>query len=510
VPREPLWRLAHLAAGRDLRTLGNTPGHINHWSSGAIRSLVAEFGDVLAASRPFPWTVIVARAPGALERRPPPGTRGTAARQRGRPEDRRRRSGASSGSLRVLAVTSSYPRFEDDPIAPFIESITRHVGARGHTTHVVLPESHAWRRPTEEVGIHYHPFRYSPRRSWTPWGYAASLERGNAIRKPLYALAPVVFLSGVRACEHVLQEHPCDVVQAHWVVPNGPIAAYVARRHRLPLVLSLHGTDISISEGSRWLGRLARWSLAEACAVTAPSADLLQRAKVLGARGRLELIPYGADPARFEPDARSRMEARKRLGLRADDVAVLGVGRFIPLKGFAYLIDAVAKVRDEHPEIRLVLVGDGDLRAELEARSEAAGLEDIVFTGMVGRDELPAMYSAADVVAVPSIHHRGYVDGLPNVALEAMAMARPLIASRVGGLPDLVRDGEDGILVAERDPNELAAAILMLADDPALRQQMGEHGRARVVESLNWNAVADRFVDVYRWAAAHSPATSVG
>jgi glycosyltransferase involved in cell wall biosynthesis len=512
VPREPLWRLAHVAAGRDLRTLGDTPGHINHWSARAFRSLVSEFGDVIAFARPFPWTIVLAEPHGlATRRRRPTGAPAKPAGRRshvGAPRQRPRSD--QSERIGVLAVTSSYPRFQDDPVAPFIESIVRSVAAKGHPMHVVLPDSHAWRRPAEEDGIHYHPFRYSPRRGWTPWGYAASLERGTAIRKPLYALAPVVFLSAVRTSKRVLERNECDVVHAHWVVPNGPIAAYVARRHRLPLVISLHGTDISISQRSRWLGRVARWSLAQAAVVTAPSEDLLERARLLGARGRLELIPYGADPEDFDSDPESRRELRDRLGLQPHEIAVFGIGRFIPLKGFDYLVDAVARVRGNGARVRLVLVGDGDLRKELEERVAALGLGiAVTFTGMIRRDELPGFYSAADVVAVPSVRHEGYVDGLPNVALEAMAAGKPLIASRVGGLPGLVRDGEDGLLVTERDVDGLAAAIGKLAGDETLRKAMGERGRRRVVESLNWDTVADRFVDVYE-RVVRSPARALG
>jgi glycosyltransferase involved in cell wall biosynthesis len=205
-----------------------------------------------------------------------------------------------------------------------------------------------------------------------------------------------------------------------------------------------------------------------------------------------------------------RHQIRERLGLGPNDLAVLGIGRFIPLKGFDYLIDATARALTVEPEMRLVLVGDGDHRGELEARVAALDLgAKVTFTGMIGRDELPAFYSAADLVVVPSVHHEGYVDGLPNVALEAMAAAKPLIASRVGGLPDLVREDEDGLLVAERDADALAAAILKLAGDPDLRHRMGERGRQRVVESLNWDAVADRFVDVYE-SVSRSPASTLG
>lgn len=400
--------------------------------------------------------------------------------------------------MNILALTSSYPRFPGDPTAPFIESITKHVAARGHTIHLVVPEHRAWRRAPVEDGVHFHPYRYSPRRSWTPWGYSESLQAGVKIKRRLYPLAPLVFLSARRSCQALATSEAFDVVHAHWVIPNGAIAATVASRYGLPLVISLHGSDVSVSERSRAVGRLATWSFARAAAITGPSMDLLDRARGLGASEPLEFIPYGVALETFAPDPESTRQVRRKLALGADDVTILGVGRFVPVKGLQYLIEAVAEARASVPAVRLVLVGDGDLRDELEARVGALGLRDrVTFAGMAPRDEVPAYFAAADIVVVPSIHYQGYVDGLPNVALEAMAAGKPLVATRVGGLPQVVRDGENGLLVEERDPDALAQAIVTLARDPDLRARMGEKGRMRVRDELTWDAVAERFVEIY-------------
>ena len=400
--------------------------------------------------------------------------------------------------MNILTLTSSYPRFEGDPTAPFIESITRHVAARGHTVHLVLPEHHAWQRPEVEDGVHFHPYHYSPRRSWTPWGYSGALEAGRRIRRSLYPLAPVVVASALRTCATVASRERIDVVHAHWLVPNGLIAALATRRNKLPLVISLHGSDIAVAEQSRALSKLSRSSLSRSAAVTAPSNDLLQRARALGAAGQLEWIPYGADPEEFRPDAALRQRARAQLGLAADAVAVLGIGRFIHAKGFDDLIEATALARATSSRIRLVLVGDGDIRSGLEAHVQRLGLGDVVtFTGMAKRDEVPSYVAAADIVAVPSVHYEGYVDGLPNVALEAMAAGKPLVATRVGALPDVVQDEVTGLVVEEGDPPALASAIVRLASNAALRRGMGARGRARIEESLNWAAVAERFEAVF-------------
>jgi glycosyltransferase involved in cell wall biosynthesis len=237
--------------------------------------------------------------------------------------------------------------------------------------------------------------------------------------------------------------------------------------------------------------------------ITAPSEDLLERAAKLGATGDLERVPWGADPERFRPDVDGAERMRRRHGIAPDDVLVVAIGRFVHWKGFGDLIRAVARARGDVPHVKLVLVGDGDLRDELESQAGMLGAQDAVsFAGMVNRDDVNAYLSAADIVAVPSIHAHGFVDGQPTVALEAMAAAKPLVVTDVGGLPDLVRDGENGLIVDERNEEALARAIRALALDPARRTAMGAAGRQRVLSERNWDVVAERLVELYTAAGA--------
>lgn len=405
--------------------------------------------------------------------------------------------------MNILALTSSYPRYEGDPTAPFIESITKHISARGHRIDLALPANHEWRRPGNEDDVHYHLYRYTPIASWTPWGYSESLQAGVTIKAPLYALAPLVVASALRTANSVLARQPIDLVHAHWAIPNGPIAARAARRSGLPLVVSLHGSDVSISERIKAIGLITRHTFAHAAAVTAPSEDLLERAARLGARGDLRLIPYGADIDALSATPEAAAQLRYRLGLAEDRVVVAGIGRFITVKGFAYLLDAFARARASSPELHLVLVGDGDLRSELELRArENDVLEHTTFPGMVNRDEIAAYLALADMVVVPSVRFEGIVDGLPNVALEAMAAGKPLVASRIGGLPQLVRDGGTGLLVDVRDVDALAMAIIRLSRDPDLRLRLGASAREDIRANRSWDSTAAQFIDVFERALA--------
>jgi glycosyltransferase involved in cell wall biosynthesis len=315
---------------------------------------------------------------------------------------------------------------------------------------------------------------------------------------PLYALAPVVAASAVWTVRRLLGTGEFDLVHVHWVVPNGPIGAVAATRQRVPLVTSLHGSDVAVSERSRALARATRWSFGRSAATTAPSDNLLERARRLGAAGLLERVPYGADVSAFEVAAEAAAEVRRHLGYGNEHVIVAGIGRMIPVKGFEYLVEAHSVAVAVVPELRLVLVGDGAERRELEKRVRALGVsETVVLRGAAPPAAIPGYLAAADIVSVPSVHHGGYVDGLPNVALEAMAAGRPVVGSRVGGIPELVRDGENGLLVPEKDAAALAAALVTLARDPALRARLGGTGRAEIRAQRSWDTVGKRFVEVF-------------
>lgn len=400
--------------------------------------------------------------------------------------------------MKILAITSSYPLAPGDSTAPFVESIVRSVAELGHDVDVLVPEHRSWRRPAVEGRVRYHRYRYSPRRSWTPWGFSESLRGGAKIKRPLYALAPLVVASAVRSARSLLDEGGFDVVHVHWVVPNGPIGALAARRRGVPLVVSLHGSDVAVSERSAAVGHVTRWSLERSAAVVAPSEELLERARALGGSGRFARIPYGADADALSAPPGAAAALRDRLGLAAEDVVVAGIGRLLRVKGFDYLVAAHARALEELPQLRLVLVGDGAEHGRLAAQARELGVADSVrFAGTVARDEIPAYFSAADLVAVPSVRYEGYVDGLPNVALEAMAAGRPLVATDVGGLPELVRPGVNGVLVPEKDSRALADAIIELARDPDLRERLGAEGRSEIREKRSWEAVGRRYVELY-------------
>ena len=346
------------------------------------------------------------------------------------------------------------------------------------------------------------------------FGYAEALRADVTLKHQTYLAAPLALLAGAgRLLAESGREH-YDVLHAHWVVPNGAMAWLASRARSLPLVVSLHGSDVFLSEKKGPFRSAAKLAFQRASAATACSDDLASRALALGARERPEVIPYGVDALEFRAEPSAGRKLRRTLGIDDEAIVIFAVGRLVRKKGFEYLLDAAAKLnRPDRPagkvrkfgKFAIVIAGKGDLGSELERRAEALRVHDdtnVDLVGNVERAALPGYFAMADIVVVPSVRDAaGNVDGLPNVLLEAMASGSAIVASDVAGIPQAIRDGRDGLLVAEKEPEALANALASLAQSKKRRDALGASARKRAVETFSWNLVGERFESVFRSVA---------
>lgn len=220
--------------------------------------------------------------------------------------------------------------------------------------------------------------------------------------------------------------------------------------------------------------------------IIAPSEELADlTAAVTGKAERVRYIPNGVDASRFHPDVSGR-PCRERYGIRPDEPLILCPRRLVKKNGCIFLARAMRAVIEAKPSARLLFAGEGPERQNVErALDKAACLDRTVFAGSIPNSDMPAVYAAADVVVIPSL-----VEATSISALEAMAAARPVVASRTGGLPALVENANTGCLVEPGDESGLAAALCDLLADPNKRTQMGAAARRRVLREFTWDRVA--------------------
>jgi glycosyltransferase involved in cell wall biosynthesis len=399
----------------------------------------------------------------------------------------------------IVMVTSSYPRFPGDSVGTFMEPIAHSVAARGHEVHVVAPWHPLVRRSDREGAVRFHFYKYAPVRALNVFGYAGAMRADVSLRAAAFAAAPLALARGWLAARRVAVKHRASIMHGHWVVPGGVTAALAAPR--LPLVVSLHGSDIYVAETLAPARRAARLAFARAGAITACSDDLARRAVALGADARRTVVvPYGVDGARFKPDPDRRRTVRADLGVADGDFLVFAAGRLVRKKGFEYLVDALAPLTG-FPCV-LAIGGEGDLEEELRARASAAGAR-VRFLGNLTQGEVAAHMAAADVIVVPSVRDEsGNVDGLPNVVLEALASGTPLVTTAAGGIGAVVAHRDTALVVPERDPVAIREAVADLAASPAERSRLGHAARALVQTRYGWQETAARFEEAYDRALA--------
>lgn len=285
----------------------------------------------------------------------------------------------------------------------------------------------------------------------------------------------------------MLKRDRVDVVHTHNFGPllYGGLAAKLARVRGV--VHTLHGAEASQRREHRTFQRLRLFDR-----MVAVSDDVKRVAVEWGGvdPSRLTTVYNGIDTSRYSPAAGRSEEARRRLGLGEENLVGI-VARLTPEKDHATLLDAFRIVVDTRPTCRLVVVGDGELKGALVSRSQALGIEDrVIFLG--SRSDVPELLPALDVVVLAS-----RAEGLGITLLEAMAAGRPTVGARAGGIPEVVVDGETGLLVAPGDAPGFAAAITRLLDEPQLASTMGRNGRARVEARFGLEGMIRSYEAIY-------------
>lgn len=349
--------------------------------------------------------------------------------------------------MRILAITNLYPNPYQPHRAPFKRHQLRLLGNHAPIEVIApiswvdelqarrggkapLPEN---RRIVHDGLTVFHPrYVYTPRVGRRLYGHWFKASIAATFHREVEAFRP-------------------DIVFGSWAYPDGWAVVKLARSVGLPVVLQVHGSDIKLVEKYPSRQRGTREAVMGADGVLAVSEDLAKSLVDLGVpHSRIRVVYDGIDLAHFQPG--SKTEARASLGEKdAGDPIVLFIGNLLPVKGVDVLLKAAAQLTRTGMPVQVVLIGDGPLRGQLKQMAKDLGLGDRVrFLGSIDQFRLPKWYRAADLFVLPS-----HSEGVPNVLLEASACNTPWVASRVGGIPEIVERGR-GSLVRPNRPDELA------------------------------------------------------
>jgi glycosyltransferase involved in cell wall biosynthesis len=397
--------------------------------------------------------------------------------------------------MKLLTFTSLFPNRNDPEHGIFVYQRLAHFARRaGNSVHVVAPIP--WAPP----GV--SPARYRRTRSIPRREKVGDL----AVFHPRYPLVPgismplhglLMFLGSQRVLRQLHAEHRFDLIDAHYVYPDGFAATLAGKMLNLPVVVSARGTDMNLFPRFRSIRPMIRWTLRHALGgigVCTPLRDAMVEYS-LDAK-RATVIGNGVDLSRF--DSVPRAEARRRLAIPPNARVCVAIGALVPGKGLHFLIPAFARIAREFPESLLYIVGEGTQRRELEALVDSLGIaRQVHLPGKVPNQELRWWYSTADVSCLVSSR-----EGWPNVLLESLACGTPVVATSVGGVPEVITSSALGILVEQNVP-AIAAAL-----KEALAASWDREALIAYARSRTWNVVAEEletFLEKRRLDAAHRP-----
>lgn len=382
----------------------------------------------------------------------------------------------------LLVVTSTFPRWQDDTEPPFVFELSRRL-TRGWDVHVLAPHAPGTKREEIMDGITVSRFPYLPRR-WQHLAYEGGILPKLRLRPSLAVTIPFFLAGELIALVRKLRSRRFAAVHAHWLLPQGLLALVALRLARvdIPLLTTSHGGDMYGLRG-RHFDMLRRFVLRESTRITVVSRAMGESALALEARPeRLRIIPMGVDLRHtFVPPATPRSGNR-----------LLFVGRLVEKKGLTYLIKAMPRIVERHPDASLTIVGDGPEEKKLQEEAEALGIsERIVFAGSVLNTKLPLYYQEADICVFPSVvAGSGDQEGFGLVLVEAMGCECAVVSSDLPAVRDIVINDKTGRIVPQKNPDALVEVISELLDNPSECASLGRQGREFVLKRYDWDIIA--------------------
>jgi glycosyltransferase involved in cell wall biosynthesis len=295
-----------------------------------------------------------------------------------------------------------------------------------------------------------------------------------------------------RSCIKALSQNTFsfDLIHAH-VLYNGFIGAKLKNRHNKPLIVTAHGGDVyDLPFRDNWHRTIVRYVLSEADEVITVSEFNASKLLSLGlSSNKLHVIPNGYNPNLFKP--LSSFSARQKTGLPSNKKVILSVGNLVDVKGHIYLIYAMKTILKKRNDVILVIVGSGPLKEKLQKIVFQLGLSGkILFVGRKMHEQIPIWLNASDIFVLPSLS-----EGFPTVIPEAFACGKPIIATRVGGVPEAVTNDDVGLLVDPKDSSALASAILYALERNWRKELILSHSR-----TYSWSNLVQEILAVYEHA----------
>ncbi|MBD3345789.1 MAG: glycosyltransferase [Chitinivibrionales bacterium] len=391
--------------------------------------------------------------------------------------------------MKICYIGSVFPRHHKDSEVPWLRTTLRLLRERGYDITAYVPSFRGLRSHTID-GIPVKRFRYF----FAPWETLTHDEGApNKIHKFHYKIITIFYiLFGTLGLIRLHLKERFDILHIHWPFPHGFFGVGALFFRRSKVILNFHGASLLLMQKYGFVKFFLSWFIKKADAVIVNSSFTKGRVTSLVER-QVHVVPYGTTITPHATD-RSAVEPHH----------ILSVGRLIERKGLPYLIRAMPEIVAKWPDARCTIAGGGPLQQELISLAETEKVSSAVnVPGKVSQEELESLFARCGVFVLPSIvDSRGDTEGLGVVLIEALTYRKPIVATNVGGIPDIVNNGVTGLLVPQKAPSTLAQAISSIFADPVKAAFMADAGFDSINRKFSWTGIIDQLSDIYCRAAA--------
>jgi glycosyltransferase involved in cell wall biosynthesis len=401
---------------------------------------------------------------------------------------------------KLLVTTSTFPRWKNDTDPPFVYELSRRL--TNYFDISVLTPNYPGAHTREEIsGMEVHRFRYFFKNLELLAGSEGILPtlKKNSL---FYLLVPFFLIGELWALLKLTRKIKPDIIHAHWILPQGLVAALAKKITGVPYIVTTHGGDIYGLQG-RLATALKRHALHNAAHVTGVSKDIQQTIQQkFGEDISTDVLPMGVDSQLFNP-ARKNHAIREKYKIPGP--FLLFVGRLTEKKGTRYLIEAMQEVLKHFPESKLLIIGTGELHQELVNLANSLELQNnVIFAGAIPNSELPKYFATADIFIGPSIQAGGGdTEGFGLTFVEAAMSGCVVVASDVGGISDIIQHGETGFLVQEKTPKAIADVVISILGQKQDSTDFKEKSRKKMLSLFDWQVIADQYGLLLQHATRH-------
>lgn len=388
--------------------------------------------------------------------------------------------------------------------APFMAGVSHGLVEAGNDVFVLTPYSHKFN--LKENGTYkVVTYKYIWPQRLHKLGYSEVLTNDMTLKPLMYLLSPLMIFFGILSLWRLVRQEKIDVINAHWILPNGFIASVVSLLTGVPTVSTLPGSDVYMASKNVLYKKMAQFAASVSSIITSNSPQLLEDlrkiVKLPKVSSKFRIVIYGVDPEVFTLTKAFRVkQLRFRLKIPADNLIVLGVGRLVAKKGFENMIKAAPAVLQKNKNVTFVIVGSGDQEEYLKKLSVKSNLQNnIRFTGSVNYRDLKYYYNLCDVFVLPSVRdEQGNLDDQSVAVVEAMSCGKPIVTTNFPGYRIVVKNGDNGFLTPERGVSEISQSLTRLVSNKNLRIKMGKRSRERVLNEFSWGAIGEEYTRIFK------------